>query len=99
MYKNLESWFVTKYPDGIYTLTFNLKTNCLVDDLNHYQYTFEETEPMEDWITVPEFLPEIEGHYLRSRVDEKEQVTFVFTPVLKEWYKNKQIETIDKSWK
>lgn len=81
MEKHVESYFIKKYPNGIYLLIFNLK------DRWGYYCRISNTEcgfrndTSEDWDIqkITKFLPDT-IHYLPTVLQEKDQLMYYFIP-------------------
>jgi hypothetical protein len=91
--RNVESYFCKLLPNGTYMLTFNTN-NRWIDYHCYSDYEFLFGEEKEGNIQqVYEFLPEIDGHYLQSTLQDKDQITVFYTPYYKEYIKeSKKIE-------
>ena len=85
MSRYVESYWAEELPNGVIHLLINCTQRWLV--YRAYSDTqFLITESDEDWenddlLNVRKFLPEIErGMYMRTSMQEKEQISFYFIP-------------------
>lgn len=96
--KYVESWQIEELPNGVIKVVIT----CTQRELYYHAFmdneflitgTEEEYENYDEnlILTVPEFLPDIEGIFLQSSFKEKEQLYFFYTPYLWEWKKEKKI--------
>lgn len=95
--KFVTDWFVTKEPNGIYSLIINTTEKyCyhrfiieyddkMVFAVHNYS---DELNPDDIELEIPNFLPKIDGVWLRSSSIEKDQIQYYFIPYLKEYIKN-----------
>lgn len=98
MNKYVESWFVTEYPNGVFHVIFNVNSGCVKGwAFNDTSYGFDDEDfdsGISEIIDIPKFLPNIDGIFVRSQYQEKDQIVFVYNPVFKAWFKTRQIKTI-----
>lgn len=94
MGKYVENWFVKEYPNGVFHVIFNVNSEWMSGwALNDICYKFDD-EYAYEIIDIPKFLPNIDGIFVRSQYQEKNQIVFVYNPIFKVWFKTKQIKTI-----
>lgn len=99
--KYVESWFVTKDPNNIYTLLINTtQKGCYHhyygDDENSLLFQISDSEDQDllsEEITfeIPKFLPDIEGVWQCGCMTEKDQIMYYFIPYLWKWIHEKEI--------
>lgn len=92
--KYVESWFITKDPNNVYTLIINKTQRYCYhhhfgDDEKYLMFQISDKIDEEGVILeIPKFLPEIEGTWLESSAVIKDQIHYYFIPYLWEWIKN-----------
>jgi len=102
MSKYVESWFVTKYPNNVYTLVINTTQRYCHHDyvMQSDKYITFVVHPIKNYsnlnvnditLEIPNFLPKIDGIWLRSSSVEKDQIYYYFIPHLKEYIKTNEI--------
>jgi len=95
--KFVTSWFVTKEPNGIYSLIINTTEKycyCqyIVEHDNKMLFVVHNYSdgliPDDTELEIPNFLPKIDGVWIKSSLVEKDQIQYYFIPYLKEYIKN-----------
>lgn len=94
----VENWFIKEYPNGVFEVTFNVNSGCVSGwAYNDICFGFNDLEfgdGVDEIVNIPKFLPDIDGIFVRSHYQEKNQVVFVYNPIFKAWVETKQIKTI-----
>jgi hypothetical protein len=78
-------------------LVFNLTEKWMpYHAYNDYTFYFGEYEDHDEvnMHEVPAFLPKIDGIWLRSSMQDDDQVTFFYIPHYREWLKSGAIENV-----
>lgn len=89
--KQIRSYFVQKLPNGVYSLTINTFDKWVKDfHINSNYHVYIDCEELK----VDEFLPKIEGVWVRSSYINKDQIVIYYIPFYKEWLKNGEIKTV-----
>lgn len=87
--KQIRSYFVQELPNGVYSLTINTLDKWVDYKLySHYHIQIEDED-----LLLDEFLPKIEGVWVRSSYIEKDQIFIYYIPHYKEWLKHGNIKT------
>lgn len=98
MGKYVENWFVREYPNGVFEVTFNVTSRCVKGwAFNDTCYGFDDEDfnsGVSEIVDIPKFLPNIDGIFVQSQYQEKDQIVFMYNPVFKAWFETRQIKTI-----
>lgn len=97
--KHVESWWVEELPNGVYHLLINTNERWLDYDTASDTIFFigEDTgsgsyEEYESRILrIPKFLPENDKIYVCTEQQNKDQISFYWIPIEKDYIKNKKI--------
>ena len=98
MSKYVESWWVQELPNGVIELVINCtQREIYFHRMSDYEFIIAGTEEEYDnWnksvmLSIPSFLPEIDGMFLDASMKEKDQLYFFYIPHLKGWNRNRKI--------
>lgn len=90
----VENWFVKSYPNEIFELTFNTTERWVsyhAYNRTTYEFGVDDQSEMKE---IPDFLPEIDGIYLQTSMQNKDQISFYFIPVYRSNVKDRSIKVV-----
>lgn len=98
--KHVESWWVEELPNGIYHLLINTDerwidfsrisdTQFLIGEHDYGKNTFEDFKSK--ILNIPNFLPKNDNIYICTEQQNKDQISFYWIPIEKNYIKNRKI--------
>lgn len=92
----VDNWSVRLLPNGIYSLVFNLSQDSpIFYAISDNEFVFGDF--VEDIQYIPDFLPKIEGLYIKTSAKTDSQIVYHFMPYLYEWVGSDKCVEICKS--
>lgn len=89
--KIVESWWVEELPNGVFYLSINTSERWMsYEEFSNYKIRIYSEEGFFD-LELEEFLPKIDGLYIRTSMQNKDQISIYYIPYEREFIKNKKI--------